>query len=342
MAAIEKEVWVAGFPGFWGGADTELDHLVDLFRERGVETHFVPMFVADTRMVDSVLERGARVHDYSVDVFRDKTVISFCNRNFMAHLPMIASRGRPKKVIWFNCMTWLVEAEMNAHGLGLIDYFGFLSRYQERVLTPLLNDIAPFRTFGHKPFFNVSRVDWQYRTWDGDFRLGRISRDDWSKYAPDTWQIFDNVDVPPGLRKQVYILGYGANAQRAIGVPPEHLDATTWPCNAIPVKQFYRTIDTMIHKVGTSRESYCRVLIEAYAHGVVPIVENDYAFPELAINGETAFMMSDSSEMSECATMLAHNPWKHRRMAENGRAHLETVVNSAEESWRGWEYVLGA
>jgi hypothetical protein len=29
-------------------------------------------------------------------------------------------------------------------------------------------------------------------------------------------------------------------------------------------------------------------------------------------------------------------------MAESGRAHVEAVVNSAEESWRGWEDVLGA
>jgi hypothetical protein len=340
MAKTDSEVWVAGFPGYWGGADTELDHLVDLFLEHGVEMHFVPMFCADPRMVESVLERGGHIHAYSVDVFKGKTVVSFSNRNFMAHLPMIASHGRPRKVIWFNCMTWLVEVEMTAHRLGLIDYFGFLSAYQERILAPLLNRIAPYQTFDHKPFFNVSRVDWAYRKWQGDFRLGRISRDDWSKYAPDTWCIFDDVSVPSDLRKRVYILGYGPNAQRAIGLPPKHLDATTWPCNAIPAKQFYRTIDTMIHKTGTSRESYCRVLIEAYAHGVVPIVENDYAFHELVIDGETGFMTSDSAAMSDYATLLAHDSKRHRRMAENGRAHLETVVTSASESWRGWEGVL--
>jgi glycosyltransferase involved in cell wall biosynthesis len=342
MATTERTIWVAGFPGFWGGADTELDHLVDLFRARGVETHFVPMFFADPCMVDRVRQRGGRIHDYSVDIFRDKTVISFCNRNFMDHLPHIAARGRPRKVIWFNCMSWLVDSEIYAHRLGLIDYFGFLSRYQERILTPLLSAIAPFRTFPHKPYFNASRIEWQYRRWDGEFRLGRISRDDWSKYAPDTWQIFADVEVPHHLQKRVYVLGYGPNARRAIGAPPKHLDARTWPCNGIPTTDFYRTIDIMIHKVGTSRESYCRVLIEAYAHGVVPIVENDYAFPELAIDGETAFMTSDSREMSERATELAHDPKKHRRMAENGRAHLVSVINSAENSWRGWEFVLDA
>ena len=38
-------------------------------------------------------------------------------------------------------------------------------------------------------------------------------------------------------------------------------------------------IDTMIHKTGGSRESYCRVLIEAYAYGVVPIVERGLCLP---------------------------------------------------------------
>jgi hypothetical protein len=35
----------------------------------------------------------------------------------------------------------------------------------------------------------------------------------------------------------------------------------------------------MIHKTGGSRESCCRVLVEAYAHGVVPVVEDDYGSP---------------------------------------------------------------
>ncbi|HZS41107.1 MAG TPA: glycosyltransferase, partial [Polyangia bacterium] len=258
----------------------------------------------------------------------------------LARLPAIMERGRPARVIWFNCMTRLFDGEKHAHASGWIDYFGFVSDYQRRVLGPELERIAPYRAFAYRPFFNVARVEWRHRAPDGCYKLGRISRDDSSKFAPDTWRIFERVLVPAGTQKKIYILGYGPNAQRAIGPAPHGLDWRTWSANEIPATEFFRTIDTMVHKTGGSRESYCRVLIEAYAHGVVPIVENDYAFPELVVHGETGFATSDSDEMSWYASQLAHSPALHRRLAENGRRHLEERLVDAEQCWRGWLEVL--
>ena len=93
----------------------------------------------------------------------------------------------------------------------------------------------------------------------------------------------------------------------------------------------------MLHKTGGSRESYCRVLVEAYAHGVVPVVERDFAFPELVVQGETGFMGRDSDEMSYWASWLAMNPAEHRRIAANGRRHLERELSDPERCWRGWQ-----
>jgi hypothetical protein len=45
------EIWVAGFPGYYGGADTELDHLLDLLRANEVSVNLVPMFSADENMI---------------------------------------------------------------------------------------------------------------------------------------------------------------------------------------------------------------------------------------------------------------------------------------------------
>ena len=197
----------------------------------------------------------------------------------------------------------------------------------------------PVTTFPYKPYFNTDRVQWRYRPWDGTYRVGRISRDDSAKFAPDTWAIFDRILVPGYLQKKVYILGYGPNAAARIGPAPDGLDWRTWAGNEISTTEFYRTIDTMIHKTGGSRESYCRVLVEAYAHGVVPIVESDYAFPELVVQGETGFMTGDSEEMSYYASHLAMNPKEHRRIAENGRRHLLELVDD-EICWNGWKEIL--
>jgi hypothetical protein len=300
------------------------------------------MFGADEAMKRSVISRGCGIHDYRPDVFRGRAVVSFCNGHFLDRLPEIVERGRPAQVIWFNCMTQAFEAERRAHRSGWIDRFGFLSAYQERQLSPALAELRPVRAFRYRPYFNLRRAAFRYREWGGEYRIGRISRDDGAKFAPDTWRIFDRVLVPSALRKKTYVLGYGPNAAARIGPAPPSLDWRTWGGNEIPSTEFFRTIDTMIHKTGGSRESYCRVLVEAYAHGVVAVVEHDFAFPELVIDGETGFLCSDSDEMSFRASWLAFHPEAHRRMAEAGRRHLEEVLMDEEACWAAWRDLLGA
>jgi hypothetical protein len=326
----------------YGGADTELDHLIDLLRSRAVDVHLVPMFSADAEMRQRVIDRGCRVHEYRDDVFADATVVSFCNGEFLTKLPAIAAAGPPREVIWFNCMTWTFAAERQVHSQGLIDRFGFQSDYQRRMLLPLLERHGPVRSFFYRPYFNPRRVEWRYRPWDGVYRMGRISRDDQDKFAADTWDVFQRVSVPDDLRAEVCILGYGPNAERKIGPPPAGVTAQLFAPNSVPATTFYRSIDTMIHKTGGSRESSSRVLLEAYAHGVVPIVERDFAFPELVVHGETGFMAATSDEMSEYATLLAHEPARHRRMSENGRHHLERTLGNADACWEAWQAVLTA
>jgi len=334
-----RTVWVAGFPSRYGGADTELDHTIDLWRSAGFAVHLVPMFGATDEMVRSVIARGCEVHAYRPGIFRDRTVVSYCNGEFLRLLPEIVETGRPGRVVWFNCMTWPFENELRAHEAGWIDVFGFVSNYQESQLRPHLERIAPYKTFPYRPYFNARRVPWQPREFAGIYGLGRISRDDSAKFAPDTWQIFDRVLVPANLRKKVFILGHGPNAAARIGLPPVGLDWLTWSPDAIPSADFYRRINTMIHKTGGSSESYCRVVVEAYAHGVVPIVEDAYALPELVVHGETGFRSSDSDEMSYLASVLAFDERRHRAIAEAGRRHLEELVNQ-DAALRGWLEVL--
>jgi hypothetical protein len=236
-------------------------------------------------------------------------------------------------------MTWLFDPEKAAHRAGWIDVFGWESAYQEHMLRPLLESIAPVTGFPCPPFFNAERVEWRYREWDGCYKVGRISRDDANKFSTDMWRIFDRVLVPNDLRKKVYVLGYGANAAKRTGKPIKGLDWMTWDPDVISSTDFYRGIDTLVHKTGGSRESSSRVLMECYAHGVVPVVERDFAFPELVEHNETGFMGSNSDEMSFFASVLAHVPELHRHMAEAGRDHLEHLANP-EKCWQAWEQVL--
>ena len=33
---MPNQIWIAGYPSFYGGADTELDHNIDLWRRFGI------------------------------------------------------------------------------------------------------------------------------------------------------------------------------------------------------------------------------------------------------------------------------------------------------------------
>jgi glycosyltransferase involved in cell wall biosynthesis len=236
-------------------------------------------------------------------------------------------------------MTWLFPREREAHDRGWIDYFGFVSDFQKRLLMAELKEIRPVQSFPYAPYFDPTGIRRRYREWNGVYRVGRISRDDADKFSRDTWRIFERVQVPTCLTKEVLVLGFGSNAAARVGPPPAHLNCKTWPPAGITAADFYALLDTMIHKTGGSRESYCRVLVEAYAHGVVPIVERNYAFPELVVEGETGFMTNDSDEMAAIASYLAHHPEEHRRISSNGPCHLETL-SDPDACWAGWNSVL--
>ena len=58
-ASRRREIWVAGYPSPYGGADTELDHQIDLWLSYGVAVHLVPNGQPDTTMRNDLTARGA-------------------------------------------------------------------------------------------------------------------------------------------------------------------------------------------------------------------------------------------------------------------------------------------
>ena len=90
----------------------------------------------------------------------------------------------------------------------------------------------------------------------------------------------------------------------------------TWSPNAISASDFYDRIHCLIHKTGGSRESYGRIVPEAYATGVAVVVEDDFAFPDLVEDGVTGFRCRSSDEMSFRASELAFDEPRRKRMVE--------------------------
>ena len=341
---VRHEIWVAGYPSFFGGADTELDHNIDLWVANAVEVHLVPMSSwCDPAMRALCDARGCVTHAYEPGIFRGRTVVSFCNGEFLEALPRIVEQGRPRRVVWFNCMTWTFPHEVAAHANGWIDLHGFVSQYQRGMLKPGLEAHRPVRELeGYRPFYSLANtsqgLSFEYRQPRDWFAVGRVSRDDPGKFADDTWNIFYKVCAP--VPTKVFMLGYGELAHARCGPAPDGLDWQTWTPNAIPVRELYEKLHAVIHKTGGSRESYCRVVPEAYAAGVPLVVEDDFAFPELIEDGVTGYLCKSSDEMSFRASELAFDEAKRKRVIFAAHDRLRGEIASAERCWPAWRDLL--
>ncbi len=345
--ARASEIWVSGFPSAYGGADTELDHLIDLWRRFGVAVHLVPNWAPDPVHLESVLARGCHVNGYHPAIFADKVVVSFCNGEFLERLPAIVAAGRPACVVWANCMTWNFEREIAAHAAGLIDLFVFQSAFQRSMIEPALEAVRPVReVVGYRPFLNLhnamQRLSFAYRAPAdaGYFGLGRVSRDDANKYPADMWQIFAQVVAP--LPTKTFILGFGPNAAERCGARPpcEWLDWMTWAPGAIAPAELYRRIHVLIHKTGGSRENWPRTILESMACGVAVIAEDAWALPQLVENGVTGFLCRSSEEMSFRASQLAFDHTLRRDMVHAAYDRLLVEHANAERSFAAWEDLL--
>ena len=342
----EPEIWVAGYPSHVGGADTELDHMIDLWRLHGVAVHLVPTSAPDPNMVRLCEERGCFTHPYRDDLFRDKVLISYCNGKFLQRLPDIMSAGRPRAVLWANCMTWCFEEELKAHRAGMIDVFLFQSEFQRDSILPTLQQQRPVRELnGYRPFFNPQsasqRFEYRVESPSDYFGVGRVSRDDANKYAAETWMTFGKISAP--LPVKAFLLGFGERGRSKCGsgsICP-WLDWMTWAPGAIPVREFFRRIHVMVHRTGGSRENWPRIVLEAWASGVPVIVDDDFGVAEMVSEGVNGFRVRSSDEASFRASQLAFDEPLRQRLARSGYETLMTEHANPTRCFEPFQRLFG-
>jgi glycosyltransferase involved in cell wall biosynthesis len=349
MLSADAEIWIGGFPSAYGGADTELDHMIDLWRAYDVAVHLVPNGDPDPTHVESVLARGCQIHSYTPGIFAERVVVSFCNGEFLARLPEICASGRPACVVWVNCMTWNFPDEIAAHRDGLINVFAFHNAYQRSMVAPALEAVRPVRDLvGYRPFFNINnelqRIEFTYQDPEetGYFGLGRVSRDDGYKFPHDMWKMFAQVVAPRPTK--TFILGFGENAVAKCGaVPPcNWLDWMTWTPGSATPREVYRRIHVLMHRTGGSRENWPRTILEAMAGGVAVIAEDDWALPEMIENGVTGFLCRSSEEMTLRASQLAFDEDLRCRMVHAAYERFLQEHANPERSFAPWRYLLAS
>ena len=336
-------VYVVGYPGSIGGANTELWHTLKLWRRFGLDVHLIPTSQIGELWRQRCDAIGCVTHE-SPEGDRDAlaavgglpgaTVVSFCNDRFLAAASTYRRLGC--KIVWVNCMNWLFPAEEHHYrSEGPFDAYVCQSRYQQRSLLPKLKrfGVGPSECHHIPGAFDATEFEFCPRNHRPreEFFLGRISRADPDKFHRNTWKI---VRAVPYARRRVPILGWSAAVEEKLGRPPAW--AETMPCGSETAPAFYATLHGLLHITGSSRENWPRCGLEAMAAGVPIVAEADFGWPEMIEHGVTGLLASSAAEFAYYAAKLAHEEEFRLEMALAARRRVCEVLAQPERIWDRW------
>lgn len=351
-----KEIWVSGYVHSCGGAGPELAHQIDLWLAHGVGVHLCVFDPNDEVLCPGNARRrwcdtrGVHTHLYEPGLFAGKVLVSFCQNDFMERLPSICATGRPRLVVWFNCMTWNHGDEPKYLREGLIDVWGFQSQFQRSVLLPALEATGqPVRELdGYLAYYslrddNLHAPRFQQREPGDEFVIGRLSRDDPAKWHPAWWEMCFRVSSP--RPKKVFVVGYGPHAHQKCGDPQTQefaarLNRQWWgycsDSNQL-MNEFWPGVSVLLHTWNGFKENYPRALLEAMAAGVPIICDRAGGNPEIVTDGETGFLVDSVEEAVYRASQLAWDESLRQRLARNANDWLRVTVGNPRRCWQPWQ-----
>lgn len=217
------KVFVIGYPGEMGGANTEAWHTVKLWRRFGADVHLIPTWGADERWRRRLDALGCPTHAIrpeeleSVPGLAGTPVVSFCNAEFIAHAHRFRRLGCP--IVWANCMTFLFDHEKRFFAEhGPADAMVYQSDFQRSQIEPQLVPLGYQPGSGHliRGAFDVEA--WQFRQRPhakGEvFVVGRVARPDQDKWSSNTWPIYNRIQY---ANKRALMLGMDERTHQKLG-----------------------------------------------------------------------------------------------------------------------------
>jgi len=333
-------VFVAGYPGDIGGADTECWHTAKLWRRFGLDVTFIPTSRPPRKWYAKLEEIGCRTvrtgpeHLRHVDGLCGGVVVSFCNGRFLGWADRFRRLGC--KIVWVNCMTWLSAKERQyCQRWGPFDVYIFQSRYQQEKLLPQL---AAFGVTSKRCFQIHGALDWEEFPFHPlahepgtAFVIGRISRPDLDKFAADTWSLYGRIGCPIKAR----VMGWCPKVEQKLGPPPDW--AQCLPAGGESPQEFFSELHCMVQVNGGAEENWPRSGLEAMASGVPVVAQNQWGWRDMIRHGETGFLCDTAEEIIHYTTQIARDEGLRLRLADEARRRLEQELANPEpigEQWR--------
>ena len=328
-----KELCVIGHPSRLGGADTELDHQIRLWREMGIDVYICHTGGFD----DNLIKMRAEMENIGCKYIPSRSwkdlvgfhTISFCNGNFLSNLHEIKKYA--KSTTFVNCMTWNFNKEIEAQQNNLIDFHLYQTKHQfDKVSLKLKNIGTNYRPLFFNPYFNTDTFPYIKRQQRPTFNFGRISREDPDKYNQYQIWIWDTMTAP--VLKRGIILGWGDKPAKKLGRQPSYISA--FSPGSLTQQEFYRECDVIIMSTDTY-ENLPRVGFEAMSSGSLLIVDNRGGWKVLVEDGKTGWLCNDHKEFVYKASRSAFefNETDEMRLKAREKLDKEWGRESSSQSW---------
>jgi len=332
-------VFVVGYPGEVGGANTECWHTLCLWRRFGLEVRCIPTWQPDPRWQDRLDAIGCPTVPagpgelHRVPGLAGSVVVSLCNSHFLREAARFRDLGC--KVVWVGCMTWLFpEERRQCQRNGPFDAYVFQSRYQKVQLLPQLAKLGvaesqchlirgafcahefPFRPLAHKPGTPLV--------------VGRISRAAEDKFSAATWPVYRRIPHPIRAR----VMAWDDRLVGKLGPPPAWAECL--PAGAETPQEFLSKLHCMVQLNGSAEENWPRSGLEAMASGVPVVAQNRWGWPEMIRQGQTGFLADTHDEVAYYAARLAYDEDLRRHIAIQARAAIEQDLADPQAIWAAW------
>ena len=333
-------VFLAGYPGEMGGANTETWHTVKLWRRAGLDVHLIPTWGFDDRWRARLDALGCVTHPTRPDDLErvpglaGSPVVAFCNGEFLTHAHRFRALGCP--LVWANCMTFLFDHEKKAFAdHGPADAFVFQSDFQRRQLEPQLAPLGYDKATGHRIRGAFDLDGWEFRPrphgQHEPFVVGRVARPDADKWSSNTWRIYDRVAY---RHRQALVMGVDERTLAKLGPPPPW--ASILRPMAIPTPQFFATLHCLLPVNGGARENWPRAGLEAFAAGVPVVAQNDWGWKEMIEPGVTGLLGDCDEELAHHAATLAYDEDLRMRIVHAAREKLVSEFANPEALAAAW------
>lgn len=336
-------LFISGYPGDVGGANTECWHTVRLWRRFGLDVTFLPTWKANTAWRDRLDAIGCRTIETTPEGLKDvpllagSVVVSFCNANFLAAADRFRDLGCP--IVWLGCMTWLfAEERRHYQRRGPFERYVFQSHYQQEQLQPQLArfGVAPEQCHLIRGAFSWDEFPLRPLEHPRGTPLvvGRISRAAEDKYSSNTWPIYRR--IPHAIRAR--LMAWDQRVQRKLGPPPDW--AQCLPAGAERPQEFLSKLHCMVQVNGGAGENWPRSGLEAMSTGVPVVVQNQWGWREMVRHGETGFLCDTDDELAYSAARLGYDEELRMHVARQARKALEEELANPEVLWAAWKRLL--